>query len=122
MQDGQLSVLNYSPAPSTLKQDEEEPDEEEDREMSRINVKHREHCPRWAYIHISAMKNDSEDMQSSVFISVCLIQKIQPTENCFDLYFFSSNVMICKDLLCMNTKKPNSVIMRQYLNINTMLL
>ncbi|XP_027134086.1 sperm-associated antigen 17 isoform X1 [Larimichthys crocea] len=51
MQDGQLSVLNYSPAPSTLKQDEEEPDEEEDREMSRINVKHREHCPRLFMVH-----------------------------------------------------------------------
>lgn len=49
MEDGQLSVLNFSPAPSTLKQDEGEPEEEEDREMARINVKHREHCPRWAY-------------------------------------------------------------------------
>lgn len=47
MEDGQISVLNFSPAPSTLKEYEEETElEEEDREMSRINVKHREHCPR----------------------------------------------------------------------------
>lgn len=52
MEDGQLSVLNFSPAPSTLKQDDEEPEEEEEREMARINVKHREHCPRWAYNHM----------------------------------------------------------------------
>lgn len=54
MEDGQLSVLNLSPAPSTLKQDEEEPEEEEDREMARINAKHREHCPRWdIYMYMS---------------------------------------------------------------------
>ncbi|XP_031140996.1 sperm-associated antigen 17 isoform X4 [Sander lucioperca] len=51
MEDGQLSVFNCSPAPSTLKQDEEEPEEEEDREMARINVKHREHCPRLFLVH-----------------------------------------------------------------------
>ncbi|XP_068569604.1 sperm-associated antigen 17 isoform X3 [Cebidichthys violaceus] len=50
MEDGQLSVLNCSPAPSTLKQEEEEP-EEEDREMAKINVKHREHCPRLFVVH-----------------------------------------------------------------------
>lgn len=47
MEDGQVSVLNFSPAPSTLKADEEEL-EEEDREMDRIHRKHREHCPRSA--------------------------------------------------------------------------
>ncbi|XP_051284825.1 sperm-associated antigen 17 isoform X4 [Dicentrarchus labrax] len=51
MEDGQLSVLNFSPAPSTLKQDEEQPGEEEDRELARINVKHREHCPRLFLVH-----------------------------------------------------------------------
>ncbi|XP_034757010.1 sperm-associated antigen 17 isoform X3 [Etheostoma cragini] len=49
MEDGQLSVFNCSPAPSTH-QDEEEP-EEEDREMARIHVKHREHCPRLFLVH-----------------------------------------------------------------------
>lgn len=49
MEDGQLSVLNCSPSPSTLKHDDEEAEEEEeDKEMARINAKHREHCPRWA--------------------------------------------------------------------------
>ncbi|XP_044039721.1 sperm-associated antigen 17 isoform X2 [Siniperca chuatsi] len=55
MEDGQLSVLDFSPAPSTLKQDEEEPEEkeeeEEDREIARINIKHREHCPRLFLVH-----------------------------------------------------------------------
>ncbi|XP_029311120.1 sperm-associated antigen 17-like isoform X2 [Cottoperca gobio] len=49
MEDGQSSVLNCSPAPSTLEQDEEE--EEEEREMSRMNVKPREHCPRLFLVH-----------------------------------------------------------------------
>lgn len=44
-EDGQVSVLNFSPAPSTLKPDEEDT-EEEDREMAGNHVKHREHCPR----------------------------------------------------------------------------
>ncbi|KAM9335587.1 sperm-associated antigen 17 [Symphorus nematophorus] len=51
MEDGHLSVLNLSPAPSTLKQDEEEPEEEADREMARIDVKHREHYPRLFLVH-----------------------------------------------------------------------
>nr|XP_046236431.1 sperm-associated antigen 17 isoform X2 [Scatophagus argus] len=51
MEDGQLSVLSFSPAPSTFKQDEEEPEEEADREMARNNVKHREHCPRLFMVH-----------------------------------------------------------------------
>ncbi|XP_063756379.1 sperm-associated antigen 17 [Eleginops maclovinus] len=56
MEDGQVSVLNYSPAPSTPKEDEkeeeeEEEEEEEDREMVRIHVKHREHCPRLFMAH-----------------------------------------------------------------------
>lgn len=46
MEDGQLSVLNFSPAQSTMKQDEEEPEEEEEKELARIHAKHREHCPR----------------------------------------------------------------------------
>ncbi|GLD53655.1 sperm-associated antigen 17 isoform X1, partial [Lates japonicus] len=46
MEDGQISVLSISPAPSTLKHDEEELEEEEDREVARLQVKHREHCPR----------------------------------------------------------------------------
>ncbi|CAJ1086379.1 sperm-associated antigen 17 isoform X2 [Xyrichtys novacula] len=51
MEDGQLSVLNLSPAPSTLNQDEEELEEDEDREISVINAKHREHCPRLFIVH-----------------------------------------------------------------------
>ncbi|XP_054457183.1 LOW QUALITY PROTEIN: sperm-associated antigen 17 [Anoplopoma fimbria] len=52
MEDGQLSVLNCSPAPSTLKQDEEETEEdEEDREMAKMNVKQREHCHRLFLVH-----------------------------------------------------------------------
>ncbi|KAK9524640.1 hypothetical protein VZT92_017015 [Zoarces viviparus] len=56
MEDGQLSVLNCSPAPSTPKQEEEEEpeeeeEEEEDREMAKINVKHREHSPRLFVVH-----------------------------------------------------------------------
>ncbi|KAM6894209.1 sperm-associated antigen 17 [Lycodopsis pacificus] len=51
MEDGQVSVLNCSPAPSTLKQDEEQPEEEEDREMAKMNVKHREHSPRLFVVH-----------------------------------------------------------------------
>ncbi|KAL6118697.1 spag17 [Pungitius sinensis] len=50
MEDGELSVLNCSPAPSPLTQNEEEP-EEEDREMAEINVKHREHFPRLFVVH-----------------------------------------------------------------------
>ncbi|XP_059211469.1 sperm-associated antigen 17 isoform X3 [Centropristis striata] len=50
MEDGQLSVLNCSPAPSTLKHYEEDL-EEEDREMARIHLKHREHCPRLFLVH-----------------------------------------------------------------------
>ncbi|XP_069026480.1 sperm-associated antigen 17 [Embiotoca jacksoni] len=45
MEDGQISVLNFSPVPSTLKHHEEEL-EEEDREMAKLHVNHREHCPR----------------------------------------------------------------------------
>lgn len=52
MEDGQISVLSISPAPSTLKHDEEELEEEEDREVARLHVKHREHCPRWVSIHM----------------------------------------------------------------------
>lgn len=44
LEDGQISVLNFSPAPSTLKHEEVEPEEEE--EMARLHEKHREHCPR----------------------------------------------------------------------------
>nr|XP_033507561.1 sperm-associated antigen 17 isoform X6 [Epinephelus lanceolatus] len=54
MEDGQLSVLNCSPSPSTLKHDgeeAEEEEEEEDKEMARINAKHREHCPRLFLVH-----------------------------------------------------------------------
>ncbi|XP_065806901.1 sperm-associated antigen 17 [Labrus bergylta] len=51
MEDGRLSVLNFSPAPSTLKHDEEEPEEEEDRELARVHVKHGEHCPRLFVVH-----------------------------------------------------------------------
>ncbi|XP_037613814.1 sperm-associated antigen 17 isoform X2 [Sebastes umbrosus] len=57
MEDGEVSVLNCSPAPSTLEQEEEEEEEEkeekeeEDREMSRINIKYRDHCPRLFLVH-----------------------------------------------------------------------
>ncbi|XP_034532729.1 sperm-associated antigen 17 isoform X2 [Notolabrus celidotus] len=50
MEDGLLSVLNFSPAPSTMKQ-EEEPEEEEDREIAVIHAKQREHCPRLFVVH-----------------------------------------------------------------------
>ncbi|XP_068444068.1 sperm-associated antigen 17 isoform X2 [Clinocottus analis] len=50
MEDGQLLVLNCSRAPSTLKQDEGEP-EEEDREMANMNGKHKEPCPRLFLVH-----------------------------------------------------------------------
>lgn len=43
-------MLNLSPAPSAMTQDEEEPEDEADREMARLHLKHREHLPRWAYI------------------------------------------------------------------------
>ncbi|KAI4808604.1 hypothetical protein KUCAC02_000658 [Chaenocephalus aceratus] len=51
LEDGQVLVLNYIPAPSTLKEDEEEEPEEEDRERARIHVQHREHCPRLFLVH-----------------------------------------------------------------------
>ncbi|XP_071333844.1 sperm-associated antigen 17 isoform X2 [Trachinotus anak] len=51
MEDGQVSVLNVSPAPSTLKHDEEELEEEEDREVTRLHANHREHCPRLFLVH-----------------------------------------------------------------------
>lgn len=46
MEDGQVSEMIFSPAGSTLEHEEEELGEEEDREMAKIHVKHREHCPR----------------------------------------------------------------------------
>ncbi|XP_044196890.1 sperm-associated antigen 17 isoform X3 [Thunnus albacares] len=53
LEDGQISVLNFSPAPSTLKHDAEEPaeEEEEDREVARLHDKLREHCPRLFLVH-----------------------------------------------------------------------
>ncbi|XP_073330742.1 sperm-associated antigen 17 [Pagrus major] len=51
MEDGRLSVLNFSPAPSTMTQDEEEPEDEADREMARLNAKQREHFPRLFLVH-----------------------------------------------------------------------
>jgi len=45
MEDGRISVFNFSPAPSTLKHDEKE-EEEEDGEMTKIPVKHKDHRPR----------------------------------------------------------------------------
>uniref|UniRef100_A0A671YZ06 Sperm associated antigen 17 n=1 Tax=Sparus aurata TaxID=8175 RepID=A0A671YZ06_SPAAU len=51
MEDGRLSVLNFSPAPSAMTQDEEEPEDEADREMARLNVKQREHLPRLFLVH-----------------------------------------------------------------------
>ncbi|XP_040887756.1 sperm-associated antigen 17 [Toxotes jaculatrix] len=51
MDDGQISVLNFSPAPSTVKHDEEELEEEEDREVARLHVEHGEHCPRLFLVH-----------------------------------------------------------------------
>lgn len=50
MDDGQISVLNVSPAPSTLNHDEKEPGVEEDTEMARL--KPGELRPRWASIHM----------------------------------------------------------------------
>ncbi|XP_041842655.1 sperm-associated antigen 17 isoform X2 [Melanotaenia boesemani] len=52
MDDGQVSVLRFSPAPSTLKDDEEEleEDEEKDRQF-RLHAKHKEHCPRLFLVH-----------------------------------------------------------------------
>ncbi|KAM8746844.1 sperm-associated antigen 17 [Acanthopagrus schlegelii] len=51
MDNGRLSVLNLSPAPSAMTQDEEEPEDEADREMARLNLKHREHLPRLFLVH-----------------------------------------------------------------------
>ncbi|XP_069374874.1 sperm-associated antigen 17 isoform X3 [Paralichthys olivaceus] len=52
MEDGQVSVLNVSPTPSTPKHDEEElEEEEEDREVSRPHEKYGEHCPRLFLVH-----------------------------------------------------------------------
>ncbi|XP_008296225.1 sperm-associated antigen 17 [Stegastes partitus] len=51
MEDGQISVVNFSPAPSPAKHDEEELEEEEDREMARLHEEHREHCPRLFLVH-----------------------------------------------------------------------
>ncbi|KAM3590203.1 uncharacterized protein V6R79_005781 [Siganus canaliculatus] len=51
MEDGQLSVVNFSPAPSSLKPDEEKPEEETHSETSRLNVKQRAHCPRLFLVH-----------------------------------------------------------------------
>ncbi|XP_035479938.2 sperm-associated antigen 17 isoform X2 [Scophthalmus maximus] len=50
MEDGQISVLTCSLAPSTLKNDEEEL-EEEDREVARLHTKHREPCSRLFLVH-----------------------------------------------------------------------
>ncbi|XP_041635673.1 sperm-associated antigen 17 [Cheilinus undulatus] len=47
LEDGQLSVLNFSPAPSTLKHNEEEPEDK----IVGIPVKHRQHCPRLFMVH-----------------------------------------------------------------------
>lgn len=46
MEDWQISVLNLSPAPSMLKQTEEELEKEEDSEMDGPHEKPREQCPR----------------------------------------------------------------------------
>ncbi|XP_026155171.1 sperm-associated antigen 17 isoform X2 [Mastacembelus armatus] len=45
--DGQVSVLNFSPAPSTLTHEEEE----QDGDMAGLHVQHREHCPRLFLVH-----------------------------------------------------------------------
>uniref|UniRef100_UPI003AB0D07C sperm-associated antigen 17 n=1 Tax=Centroberyx gerrardi TaxID=166262 RepID=UPI003AB0D07C len=50
MEDGQVSALISSPAGSNWEQ-EEEGQEEEDGEMGRLHVKHREHCPRLFLVH-----------------------------------------------------------------------
>ncbi|XP_026208160.1 sperm-associated antigen 17 isoform X3 [Anabas testudineus] len=50
MEDGEVSLLNLSPSPSTLKPDEEEL-EEEDREMAKIFAKHKVHLPRLFLVH-----------------------------------------------------------------------
>uniref|UniRef100_A0AAQ4R7M9 Sperm associated antigen 17 n=1 Tax=Gasterosteus aculeatus aculeatus TaxID=481459 RepID=A0AAQ4R7M9_GASAC len=67
MEDGQLSVLNCSPAPSSLAQNEEEP-EEEDGEMAEMNVKHREHCPRLFVVH--------EDGSGSELLSSQVVEEL----------------------------------------------
>ncbi|XP_030017766.1 sperm-associated antigen 17 [Sphaeramia orbicularis] len=47
MEDGKISVLNFSPTPSMLNNDEEELlDEEEDREMAKLHAKRIGHSPR----------------------------------------------------------------------------
>ncbi|XP_039458948.1 sperm-associated antigen 17 isoform X2 [Oreochromis aureus] len=51
MEDGQISVLNLSPAPSMLKQTEEELEKEEDSEMDGPHEKPREQCPRLFLVH-----------------------------------------------------------------------
>ncbi|KAM4536985.1 sperm-associated antigen 17 [Odontesthes bonariensis] len=48
MEDGRISVFNFSPAPSTLKHDDKE---EEDGEMTKIPLKHKDHRPRLFLVH-----------------------------------------------------------------------
>ncbi|XP_067379815.1 sperm-associated antigen 17 [Channa argus] len=50
MEDGQISVLNFSPAPSTLKPDEEESEADQE-ESTDFQVKFREHFPRLFLVH-----------------------------------------------------------------------
>ncbi|XP_054862915.1 sperm-associated antigen 17 [Amphiprion ocellaris] len=68
MEDGQIAVVISSPAPSTLKHDEEELEEEEDREMARLHEKHREHCPRLFLVH--------EDGSGTELLSSCTVEEL----------------------------------------------
>lgn len=46
MENGQITILNPSPAPSTFKHDEEGLEEEENKEMAVLHIKPMEHRPR----------------------------------------------------------------------------
>ncbi|XP_028285189.1 sperm-associated antigen 17 [Parambassis ranga] len=51
MEDGQITILNSSPAPSSFKHDEEILEEEKNKEVAILHVKHMEHRPRLFLVH-----------------------------------------------------------------------
>uniref|UniRef100_A0A3Q1HUT0 Sperm-associated antigen 17-like n=1 Tax=Acanthochromis polyacanthus TaxID=80966 RepID=A0A3Q1HUT0_9TELE len=68
MDDGQIAVAVFSPAPSTLKHDEEEEEELEDRRTARLCDKQREHCPRLFLVH--------EDGSGTELLSSCAVEEL----------------------------------------------
>ncbi len=72
MEDGQLSVLNISPAPNTLKHAEEELEEGTEGEKTGINVKQRGHCPRWAHIYFYCTVVSQDNALKHLLFITCL--------------------------------------------------